>query len=98
MSDPAGNDSVHINVASHLRRAAQIQPFKRAVVCPAGRDRCGRVVYAQITFQQLDRESDRMAHGLQCAGIGRGASRIAGAGRSRGIARCTSDRGCGAGC
>lgn len=76
MSDPAGNDSVHVNVASHLRRAAQIQPFKRAVVCPAGRDRCGRVVYSQITFQQLDRESDRIAHGLQRAGIGRGVRTI----------------------
>ena len=76
MSDPADNDSVHVNVASHLRRAAQIQPFKRAVVCPAGRDRCSRVIYAQITFQQLDRESDRIAHGLQCAGIGRGVRTI----------------------
>jgi acyl-CoA synthetase (AMP-forming)/AMP-acid ligase II len=76
MSDPADNDSVHVNVASHLRRTAQIQPFKRAVVCPAGRDRCGRVVYSQITFQQLDRESDRIAHGLQCAGIGRGVRTI----------------------
>ena len=76
MSDPADNDSVHVNVASHLRRAAQCRPFKRAVVCPAGRDRCGRVVYSQITFQQLDRESDRIAHGLQCAGIGRGVRTI----------------------
>jgi len=76
MSHSADNDSVHVNVASHLRRAAQIQPFKRAVVCPAGRDRCGRMIYAQITFQQLDRESDRIAHGLQCAGIGRGVRTI----------------------
>jgi acyl-CoA synthetase (AMP-forming)/AMP-acid ligase II len=76
MSDPADNDSVHVNVASHLRRAAQSRPFKRAVVCPAGRDRRGRVVYSQITFQQLDRESDRIAHGLQCAGIGRGVRTI----------------------
>jgi acyl-CoA synthetase (AMP-forming)/AMP-acid ligase II len=76
MSDPADNDSDHVNVASHLRRAAQSRPFKRAVVCPAGRDHCGRVIYAQITFQQLDRESDRIAHGLQCAGIGRGVRSI----------------------
>jgi len=76
MSDPADTDSVHVNVASHLRRAAQSRPFKRAVVCPAGRDRCGRVTYSQVTFQQLDRESDRIAHGLQCAGIGRGVRTI----------------------
>jgi acyl-CoA synthetase (AMP-forming)/AMP-acid ligase II len=76
MSDPADTDSVHVNAASHLCRAAQSRPFKRAVVCPAGRDRCGRVTYSQITFQQLDRESDRIAHGLQCAGIGRGVRTI----------------------
>jgi acyl-CoA synthetase (AMP-forming)/AMP-acid ligase II len=71
MSDPAENEPVHVNVASYLRAAAQSRPFKRAVVCPSGRDRSGRVTYAQLTFQQLDRESDRIAHGLQCAGIGR---------------------------
>jgi len=76
MSEPADTDSVLVNVASHLRRAAQSRPFKRAVVCPAGRDRCGRVTYSQVTFQQLDRESDRIAHGLQCAGIGRGVRTI----------------------
>jgi len=46
------------------------------VVCPSGRDPNGRVAYAHLTFQQLDRESDRLAHGLQCAGIGRGTRTI----------------------
>jgi len=63
------------NVALHLTRAAESRPFKRAVVCPSGRDRYGRVTYAHLTFQQLDRESDRLAHGLQCAGIGRAPAR-----------------------
>ncbi len=76
MSDPADNDPVHVNVASHLKRAAERRPFKRAVVCPSGRDHYGRVIYAQLTFQQLDRESDRLAHGLLCAGIGRGVRTI----------------------
>jgi acyl-CoA synthetase (AMP-forming)/AMP-acid ligase II len=72
MPDSTINDPIQVNVASHLTRAAQTRPFKRAVVCPSGRDRCARVTYAHLTFQQLDRESDRLAHGLQCAGIGRG--------------------------
>jgi acyl-CoA synthetase (AMP-forming)/AMP-acid ligase II len=75
---PASAESapMDMNVAAHLRRAAQSKPFQRAVVCPTGRDRYGRVTYAHLTFQQLDRESDRIAHGLQCAGIGRGVRTI----------------------
>jgi len=76
MPDPAENDQDHVNVAAHLTRAAQNHPFKRAVVCPSGRDRSGRVTYAHLTFQQLDRESNRLAHGLQGAGIGRGTRTI----------------------
>ena len=68
MPDPADSDAILVNVASHLRRAAQARPFKRAVVCPCGRDRIGRVAYAPLTFQQLDRASDRLAPGLQLAG------------------------------
>jgi len=76
MSEAVDNDPIQVNVATHLRRAAESRPFKRAVVCPSGRDRCGRVSWAHLTFQQLDRESDRLAHGLQCAGIGRGVRTI----------------------
>ena len=76
MPDPADSDAILVNVASHLRRAAQAHPFKRAVVCPSGRDHNGRVAYAHLTFQQLDRESDRLAYGLQRAGIGRGVRTI----------------------
>jgi acyl-CoA synthetase (AMP-forming)/AMP-acid ligase II len=39
------------------------------VVCPAGRDRAGRVTYSQFTFRQLDQESDRLACGLQRIGV-----------------------------
>jgi acyl-CoA synthetase (AMP-forming)/AMP-acid ligase II len=69
-------DPAFVNVATHLADAALRHPFKRAVVCPAGRDRYGRAVYAQLTFRQLDTESDRVAHGLQCTGIGRGTRTI----------------------
>ena len=76
MAESDANDRVYVNIASYLSRAAQEQPFKRAVVCPSGRDSNGRAAYAHLTFQQLDRESDRIAHGLQCAGIGRGTRTI----------------------
>lgn len=76
MSDSTENDPAHVNVASHLRSAAESRPFKKAVVCPSGHDRHGRVTYAHLTFRQLDRESDRLAHGLQGAGIGRGVRTI----------------------
>lgn len=65
-----------VNVASHLKEMAKLQPYKRAVVYPAGRDKDGRVAYAHLTFRQLDKESDCMAHGLQNAGIGRGVRTI----------------------
>jgi acyl-CoA synthetase (AMP-forming)/AMP-acid ligase II len=66
----------YINIAIHLTRMAQNQPFKRAVICPSGRDGSGRAAYTHLTFQQLDRESDRLAHGLLGAGIGRGVRTI----------------------
>lgn len=55
---------------------ARIQPYKRAVVYPAGRDRNGRVAYTHLTFRQLDRESDCLGHGLQEAGIVHGTRTI----------------------
>jgi acyl-CoA synthetase (AMP-forming)/AMP-acid ligase II len=60
-----------INVASHLPRIAEKAPSRIAVVYPKGRDASGRLNYAQMTFQQLDQESDRYAHGLAKLGIGR---------------------------
>ena len=65
-----------VNVADHLAHAARLQPMRRAVVCPAGRDPYGRAAYAHLTFGQLDRESDVAAHGLQASGIGRGTRTI----------------------
>ncbi len=61
-----------VNIAAYLNRAAQAQPYKRAVVYPSGRDKQGRVTYSHLTFLQLDRESDYLAHGLESAGITRG--------------------------
>jgi len=65
-----------INVATHLTRMAKEQPYKRAVVYPASRDKNGRVAYTHLTFRQLDRESDCLAHGLIKSGIRRGTRTI----------------------
>jgi acyl-CoA synthetase (AMP-forming)/AMP-acid ligase II len=60
------------NIAHHLRAMAEEKPYQRAVVCPQGRDRSGRVRYAHLTYQQLERSSDSIAAGLRRIGVGRG--------------------------
>ncbi len=65
-------DSDIVNISSYLKRMARIQPYKRAVVYPAGRDKDGRVAYTHFTFLQLDQESDSLAFGLEKAGISKG--------------------------
>ncbi len=65
------NTGEPVNVAAHLTRMAREQPYKRAVVYPAGRDKFKRVTYAHLTFLQLEHEVDRLAHGLKKAGISR---------------------------
>ena len=64
------------NISSHLKSVAVDQPYKRAVVCPAGMDKDRRIAYAHLTFLQLDQESDCLAHGLAKAGIRRGTRTI----------------------
>jgi acyl-CoA synthetase (AMP-forming)/AMP-acid ligase II len=68
--------SSSVNVAYYLKTMARVQPYRRAVVYPAGRDGNGRVAYSHLTFRQLDRESDCFAHGLIKAGITRGTRTI----------------------
>lgn len=65
-----------VNVATRLKTMARIQPYRRAVICPTGKDRNGRIAYSHLTFRQLDRESDCFAHGLEAAGIQRGTRTI----------------------
>jgi len=69
-------ESHRVNVASHLKRMAELKPYKRAVVYPAGRDNYGRVSYSHLTFLRLDRESDCLAHGFEKTGITRGVRTI----------------------
>lgn len=65
-------ENTMVNVSSHLKKMAEMRPYQRAVVYPAGRDKNGQVTYAHLTFHQLDQESDCMAYGLEKAGITRG--------------------------
>ena len=61
-----------INISSYLREMAKKFPYKRAVVCPVGKDKYGHTAYTHLTFHQLDQESDRVALSLERIGIGRG--------------------------
>jgi olefin beta-lactone synthetase len=70
------SDNPIFNISSHLRERAALHPFRRAVVYPSFRDDAGRVAYSQLTFAQLDQESDRLAQGLNQIGITRGARTI----------------------
>jgi acyl-CoA synthetase (AMP-forming)/AMP-acid ligase II len=72
MNKPNPNNNDYVNIASYLTRTAKTQPHKRAVVCPAGRDKKGRIAYSHLTFIQLDQESDCLAHGLAAAGVTHG--------------------------
>lgn len=65
-----------MNISLYLKNRAASQPFKKAVVFAAGRDRNNRAVYSHLTFRQLDRESDRLAHGFENSGIERGTRTI----------------------
>lgn len=68
--------TTYTNIAYVLKQTRENFPHKRAVVYPNGRDKNGRVLYSQITFTQLDRESDQLAFGLDRIGISRGVRTI----------------------
>ncbi len=68
--------TAHTNIAESLRRTRERFPYKRAVVCPGGRDDKDRVLYAQLNFTQLDILSDELAFGLEAMGITRGTRTI----------------------
>lgn len=68
--------TAYSNISLGLKKTQEKYPYKRAVVFPAGRDKHGRVLYSQITFTQLEQESDRLAFGLEKIGIIRGTRTI----------------------
>ena len=70
------NHASFTNIASFLPAMAKSRPNALAVVFPHGRDRYGRLSYTHLTFAQLDKESDRLARGLERIGIRRGVRTI----------------------
>lgn len=68
--------TTYSNISLGLKKTQEKTPYKRAVVYPAARDRKGRVLYSQMTFTQLEIESDRLARGLERIGIIRGTRTI----------------------
>jgi acyl-CoA synthetase (AMP-forming)/AMP-acid ligase II len=64
------------NIAAPLRALARTQPNTLAIVVPRGRDRHGRPRHRQVTYRELDEESDCLARGLQSIGISRGARTV----------------------
>ena len=65
-----------VNVATLLGEMARKHPYKRAVVCPLKSNPEFETAYTHLTFRQLDRESDCLAHGLVKNGIKRGTRTI----------------------
>ena len=59
-----------VNIASILPEIASRTPDKRAIVFPGKRDKNGDA--SHYTFQQLNRQSDIIAQGLESIGVGRG--------------------------
>ena len=66
----------YTNISQGLKKVQEKFPYKRAVVYPAGRDKKDRVLYSQMTFNQLEAESDKLAFGLERIGIIRGTRTI----------------------
>jgi len=60
------------NIASRLCEQAVHSPFRRAVVSKVGKDQDGLIAYTHMTFRQLDRASDCLAHGFTSVGIRKG--------------------------
>ena len=65
-----------VNIASHLKDMAERHPNQLAVMFPMSRDSSGQTKYSNVTYQQLDEESDFLAAGLETIGIGRGTKTV----------------------
>lgn len=63
------NTVPNVNVGQRLSTTALRQPDGVAVVEPLGHDARGQRRYRQLTFRELDEDSNRIAAGLQACGI-----------------------------
>ncbi len=61
-----------VNIALRFSNFAKLNPNQTAVVETIKTRRDGQVVYRQLSFQELDEESDRIAAGLRERGCGPG--------------------------
>lgn len=68
--------TTYANISLGLKKTQEKYPYKRAIVYPGGRDKNGRVLYSQMTFTQLERQSDALAFGLEKIGIIKGTRTI----------------------
>lgn len=58
-----------INVGFRLSETARRDPSSVAIAMPIGRDAAGKFRYQQMTFKQLDDDSNLLAAGLQSMGV-----------------------------
>lgn len=72
----AESPAQELNMAAFIRQKAEETPHKRAIVVPTCRNRYGRVAYSQITFRQLEEETNRFARGFNRIGIKRGTKTV----------------------
>ena len=66
------NSTATVNVGERLGETARRMPDDVAIVMPIGRRRNGRRQYKQISFCELDRDSNRVASGLRSMGVSSG--------------------------
>lgn len=62
------NDQAIVNVGHRLAETARHNPDGMAVAEPSGRDANGRRQYRQLSFRELNEDSDLLASGLQSIG------------------------------
>ena len=60
------------NIAEWVSYHAQERPHQRAIVFPEGRNKEGKRLYSQLTFQQTEAMINRYARGLQKSGVQKG--------------------------
>ena len=68
-SRPASKAADPINVAARLTAMARRMPEAVAVVEPLGYDHRRQRLYRQVSFKELDEDSDRIARGLRNSGV-----------------------------
>ncbi|MGB6044113.1 MAG: fatty acid CoA ligase family protein, partial [Pirellulales bacterium] len=61
--------SAIVNVAARMTEYARESPHQIAVAETAGRDATGKYRYRQVTYGQLEEDSNRLASGLQQLGV-----------------------------